>query len=435
MVTDNFEIADLGSDAKSAREPLTREDLYALVWSEPMLKVAARYGVSSSYMARVCTRLNVPRPQRGYWAKLAVGKAPQARPLPEARPGDELIWCREGDALPTIRPKLKPLARVGRKHSISGAKREQEHPLIKGAKALFETGRLSYDVGYLKPAKRLLVDLGVTKTGLDKALTFANKLFLSLEESGHRVVIAPHGEQLRREAVDEREKPGRNRGYTDLWSPGRCTVVYIGTVAIGLAIVEMSEEVEARYVDGKYIREVDYVPPKRVRYAVGYSWTTKKDFPTGRLCLQAYSPYFRAKWVRQWRETTDLDLSSRIPRIVRELEGAAVDVARLVEEGERQAELERERREAQYAQWRKEEEERRTAKAIKESKEELIQIINGWVESERIEQFFMDVERRAAELDTDVRQVVLDRLKYARELFSRGNSVERLKSWKLPGER
>jgi hypothetical protein len=33
---------------------LTREELYTLVLSEPMLKVADRFGVSSSYMARIC---------------------------------------------------------------------------------------------------------------------------------------------------------------------------------------------------------------------------------------------------------------------------------------------------------------------------------------------------------------------------------------------
>ena len=49
-----------------------REELYQLVWSKPMIKVAEQLGVSGSYMARVCTVLNVPRPERGYWAKLAV---------------------------------------------------------------------------------------------------------------------------------------------------------------------------------------------------------------------------------------------------------------------------------------------------------------------------------------------------------------------------
>ncbi len=54
---------------------VNRQELYDLVWPEPMLKVATRFEVSFSYMAMVCTLLNVPRPERGYWAKLAVGKA------------------------------------------------------------------------------------------------------------------------------------------------------------------------------------------------------------------------------------------------------------------------------------------------------------------------------------------------------------------------
>lgn len=61
----------------SSEGPVSREALYEMVWSEPMLRVAARFGVSSSYMARVCTLLNVPRPESSYWAKLAVGKAPK----------------------------------------------------------------------------------------------------------------------------------------------------------------------------------------------------------------------------------------------------------------------------------------------------------------------------------------------------------------------
>lgn len=51
-----------GSETERAQGATTREGLYSLVWSEPMLKVAARFGVSSSYMARICTVLNVPRP-------------------------------------------------------------------------------------------------------------------------------------------------------------------------------------------------------------------------------------------------------------------------------------------------------------------------------------------------------------------------------------
>lgn len=80
-------------------DQITREELYDFVWSETMLRVAERFGVSSSYMARICTVLNVPRPAAGYWAKLAVGKAPKKPPLPEAKPGDQLAWMR-GQQLP-----------------------------------------------------------------------------------------------------------------------------------------------------------------------------------------------------------------------------------------------------------------------------------------------------------------------------------------------
>lgn len=52
-----------------------------------MTAIAARYGVSSSYLARVCSELNVPRPHLGYWAKLAVGEQPVTPALPPAAPG------------------------------------------------------------------------------------------------------------------------------------------------------------------------------------------------------------------------------------------------------------------------------------------------------------------------------------------------------------
>lgn len=87
----------------------TRQELYDLVWSKPMTTVAAQFGVSGSYMARVCAVLRVPRPQRGYWAKLAVGKAPSKPPLPEAQPGDQIVWSKDGALQePDLGPVLGP---------------------------------------------------------------------------------------------------------------------------------------------------------------------------------------------------------------------------------------------------------------------------------------------------------------------------------------
>ncbi len=44
---------------------VTREGLYELVWSEPISRISKRFGVSDVAVAKVCRKLNVPRPGRG----------------------------------------------------------------------------------------------------------------------------------------------------------------------------------------------------------------------------------------------------------------------------------------------------------------------------------------------------------------------------------
>ena len=68
----------------------SRGALFEEVWAEPMLTVAARYGVSSNFLARVCERLNVPHPGRGYWQQLEVGKA---EPNQLLQPGLRVLFC------------------------------------------------------------------------------------------------------------------------------------------------------------------------------------------------------------------------------------------------------------------------------------------------------------------------------------------------------
>ena len=138
---------------------------------------------------------------------------------------------------------------------------------------------------------------------------------------------------------------------------------------------------------------------------------------------------------QQWRETKKRDLLTRIPTIVRELAKATVDIVRLVEEGERQAELERQRWAAQMEQCEREEAERRAAKALKESKEELFEIIETWVASKRLEEFFADAEHKLKNLAEGERTRSMERLRRARKLIGSTDALERFQSWKAPEER
>src|SRR5437870_9424852 len=69
------------------RHEVHREELYAQVWSEPMVRLAKRYGVSDVALAKVCRKLDIPVPPRGYWRRLETGWRPMPPPLPKARPG------------------------------------------------------------------------------------------------------------------------------------------------------------------------------------------------------------------------------------------------------------------------------------------------------------------------------------------------------------
>ena len=414
----------------------SRKELYELVWSEPMTRVAERFGVSGSYMARVCAVLNVPRPERGYWAKLAVGKAAPPELLPEAQPGDQLSWSKDGELNPQPKPRQPPARR--RPEAPIRIPRSQLHGLIRGAKAHIENSRPIDEGAYLKPYKKLLVNVTASKACLDKALDLANDLFNAFESIRHRVVIAPADEPLRHVTIDEREARDTTRDryyYSKLWSPYRPTVVYVGSVAIGIAIVEMSEKVLLRYVSGKYIRESDYVPPKPSRYAADHTWTTTQELPSGRLRIIAYCPYHSVAWSTDWDETKRTPLRSSIKSIVKAVEDAAVDLVGKLEEAKRKAEIARQEWLASEERRRNEEDRRRVEQSVRDSREHLGQIIQQWSSVIDVERFLAGVEKQAGELPGTERDPLLKRLKLAREFLGTQNPLDFFLSWKTPEER
>lgn len=61
---------------------LTREELFARVWSVPLVQLARRFGISDVALGRMCRRRNIPCPPPGYWAKYRAGRPPPMPPLP-----------------------------------------------------------------------------------------------------------------------------------------------------------------------------------------------------------------------------------------------------------------------------------------------------------------------------------------------------------------
>jgi AcrR family transcriptional regulator len=63
---------------------LSRKELYERVWSEPLSVVAKQMGLSANALAKICNRLLVPYPPRGYWLRRGAGRGPGRPSLPPA---------------------------------------------------------------------------------------------------------------------------------------------------------------------------------------------------------------------------------------------------------------------------------------------------------------------------------------------------------------
>ena len=223
---------------------VSREDLYRQVWTEPISKLAGTFDVSGSYLARICRELNIPTPGRGYWAQLQAGRKPTKPVLPPLRAGDPILWIRSitesrsTDALPSppeARKEIPPRRRS-----------RAPHELLIDAKEKLSKAKPSYSSIFLSPRQHKLVDLVTSLEHLESSLALAQKLFSRLGDYGYRVMIARGEDSFRIVSIETKELPvEKKKTYYyqgNSWRPGVSTIAYLGTVGIGLSLVEMSEE-------------------------------------------------------------------------------------------------------------------------------------------------------------------------------------------------
>lgn len=440
----------------SSSQTVTRQELYDLAWQMPMLRVAERFGVSSSYLARVFTELKIPRPAPGYWAQREFGKSPPIPDLPPARPGELTDWSPGTSVGATVRNLTKvalsataadrqvetpaapakaveaPPSRRGRGNT--SAAMPERHELLDGVRPFFlKSRKVENDI--LRPFKRLLVDVLSSEKKLDGALDAAQSLFEVCNRQGHHVGIAAVGVHMRRADVELLDKPSSRHYHHAVWSPERPTLVHVGRVAIGLTLFEMTEEVEVVYVNGKYLPVRDLSERQLRQYSGMHHWRSKEQHASGRLCLQAYCPSWQVKWSKRWQEIAPGDFQRMVPAIVSELESVAPDLARQLEEARIRAEEERRRWEEERRRQEAEAERRRTEQAMQESKRDLLSAIAAWDEVRRISDFFASVDALTTTLPDAEAAVVRERLRLAKELVGSLDPLAQLLNWKAPGDK
>lgn len=414
---------------------ISREDLYELVWAKPLTQVSEELQIPSIKIVQACDAMDVPRPRAGHWNKLKVGRAPEPEPLPAPNKATLLQWSKF-DHLPQ-KPRIR---RKKKKESSEQAvpERRRVHNLVCGAKEHFLNSHPVDEGGYLKPFKRLLVDVATSSKCLENGLSLANELLMAFETAGHRVSIAEAGSEFHRASIDERlVRKVEKRGYQPNrpWVPMRPTVVSFGKTTFGISIVEMTEEKLLRYIRGNYYPESEVQKLRLPPGALTNTWTTTEAQLCGRLRLTIYSPYSHVDWRIEWEESGSEPLTEKVTSIIKRVKSKVRTVVAMREEADRHAEIERKKREEEWQRYLRRDDQRRIELSIKESRAELTTVIQNWTEVVSVERFFEAAEKRAERLVGPERLVVEERLQLARDLLGTQDPLNFLRAWQSPRER
>ncbi|MFC3077284.1 TetR/AcrR family transcriptional regulator [Phenylobacterium terrae] len=102
---------------------ITRGELYELVWSQPLKRLAADLGISGNALAKICDRVLVPHPSRGYWSAQGGSRRECRPPLPPAPEdcGEEILISARRAA---SRRGLRRMSLEARREQIADAAAE-----------------------------------------------------------------------------------------------------------------------------------------------------------------------------------------------------------------------------------------------------------------------------------------------------------------------
>jgi hypothetical protein len=192
-------------DRHHVTETWNREELYKEVWDQPLVKLAPKYGISAVALRKVCDKLQIPLPGRGYWIKKEFGKPVEQLPLPEAKnlpvvhrlkfPQPQEAVPTAPSALPSAAPELPTDTEWLRivafeARSIALNTNLKRHPLVKESERILK--RATADArGILEPPAygEPCLDLRVSKQSLERALDLVNTVIQTLEAEGFPVSV------------------------------------------------------------------------------------------------------------------------------------------------------------------------------------------------------------------------------------------------------
>lgn len=337
---------------------IRRNELYQQVWTGSITRLAKKYGISDVGLKKICKRMDVPTPPRGYWARVQNGQRVGRAKLTRLKSGGESTYelrlrrnaqdaktPEVGEVAQKLIDKIKADADFVVPDEILKA-----HPLVARARRVLKKGDADRQ-GIVDVWTASYLDIRVSSDSLSRAFNFMDTLIKTLWRYRVRVIV--------------------EKGKTLVKVPG-----FDGPVPI-------------------YLREkVNQHPHQMTKEErdeekrFGHSFAPKFDYePAGALCFYINTDYgirCRKRWMDGKTQKLEEMLGSIVGGIV--IAADRLRIARIEnEERARRREAERLRQAERERLWRIE----------KSKREALVEQAKRWAQSVQIRDFIQAVRVKA----------------------------------------
>ena len=395
-----------------ATEPrtLTRQELYELVWSTSLQKVAPQLGCSDVGLAKLCERHQIPTPPAGYWTQREFGKTVDTPLLPSPPASDTIVIEIKPDQPitenepPFFDGTLGALAaRVAGGELIAPVKASLRtcHPLTSRTRDWLDACHRPVErnrfggIRYSSQGPQLdgpPIGMRVFREQAARALRVLDAILRTFEALG----IKPEKAREEWRKVMEFEM----RGYR-----------------FGLRIVERTKR-----------HDHELTPRERSSIErTGRHWGPRYDYkPTGELRLALTYSGFDAPWA-EFKETRKIPVEERIPQLVLAVLRAADDWLRRQDEAKQAKTLAEEKRlrEAEEAERQRIKAERHQVDLACQGR--LLDTAEDWYRTRRLRRFLLLVraKARSSELDSYDRDLLERWLRWADSVIESRDPLNR----------
>ncbi|HPM10513.1 MAG TPA: hypothetical protein PK941_08740 [Paludibacter sp.] len=340
---------------------LTRKELYQMVWSKPVTKWSKEFGLSDVGFAKICKKMKVPLPRRGYWAMVQKGlKIPQPplKPIHDSKQSVIEIRKRTLESVESrSTEESDPLVlfeKLPENKIIVPERLHSPHPLIKTTEALLKSRGVD-KYGRIMNHRLSCLNVRVSKVLLPRVLRIMDTITKELEKREMKIFIK-----------------GRECPNTTLSIKGE---------ELKICIEEPSGKVEHQ----KTKSEIEDAR----RYPSLYGGTTYDYKPSGKLRI-LIETYTRDAMRKSWRDSESKKIEDRLNEIF-------IGFINVAEE-RKQDHLQREKEEKERLERIRLYEEIQRQKAEEEKRiNVLLQQVNSWSQSNAIKNFIHHIKTAAIE--------------------------------------